>query len=65
MKRAQKIKPIESSQTIEEIIDELVREGVAERGSGKLPPGFLTEKLPKSKGSVVEQFLKDRRKNDW
>ena len=65
MKSAQKAEPVASKRTIEEIVDELVRKGVIRRGTGKLPPDFLTAKLPKSEGNVVEQLLEDRRKNDW
>ena len=53
-------------QTIEERIDELARQGKVTKGTGKLPDWFFTEPLPKSKsGSVLEQLLADRRKNDW
>lgn len=51
---------------IEERIDELVRKGKARRGTGTLPDWFFT--APRSKcedGSALEQFLADRRKNDW
>lgn len=56
---------IERHPTIEETIEQLVQEGVIRRGTGKLPPDFLTRKLPKFDGSVVEQLLEDRRKNEW
>jgi pimeloyl-CoA synthetase len=65
MKHAPTAEPVAPKRTIEEIVDELVRKGVISRGSGKLPPDFLTRKLPKFDGSVVEQLLEDRRKNDW
>jgi len=59
------IATLEPNRTIEETIEQLVQEGVIERGTGKLPPDFLTRELPKFEGSVVEQLLEDRRKNDW
>jgi len=65
MKHAPNAEPVAANRTIEEIVDELVRKGVIRRGSGKLPPDFLTRKLPKADRSVVEQLLEDRRKNDW
>ncbi|MBV8518903.1 MAG: hypothetical protein JO197_16020 [Acidobacteria bacterium] len=52
-------------QAIEERIDELVRQGKARRGTGTLPDWFFTERPPKFEGSVLEQLLADRRKNDW
>jgi antitoxin (DNA-binding transcriptional repressor) of toxin-antitoxin stability system len=55
----------ETEQTIEERIDELVRQGKARRGTGTLPDWFFTERPPKFEGSVLEQLLADRRKNDW
>jgi antitoxin (DNA-binding transcriptional repressor) of toxin-antitoxin stability system len=42
-------------------LDELVRQGKARRGTGKLPDDFLTRPLPEAKKSVVEQLLEDRR----
>ena len=53
------------AQTIEERIDELERQGKIRRGKGKLPDWFLTEPPPDLGGSVLEQLLADRRKNDW
>ena len=42
-------------------LDELVRQGKARRGTGKLPDDFLTRPLPKLEGgSVLEQLLRDR-----
>jgi antitoxin (DNA-binding transcriptional repressor) of toxin-antitoxin stability system len=48
-------------QSFEERIEELVRQGKAKRGTGKLPPDFLTRPLPKAERSVLEQLLEDRR----
>jgi len=48
-------------QTIEERIEELVRQGKARRGTGKVSPDFLTRPLPKAEASVLEQLLQDRR----
>jgi hypothetical protein len=48
-------------QTFEERIEELLRQGKAKRGTGKLPPDFLTRPLPKAEASVLEQLLEDRR----
>ena len=42
-------------------LDELVRQGKARRGTGKLPDDFLTRELPKADASVLEQLLEDRR----
>jgi antitoxin (DNA-binding transcriptional repressor) of toxin-antitoxin stability system len=53
-------------QTVEERIDELVRQGKARRGTGTVPEWFFTERPPKlGEGSALEEFLADRRKNDW
>lgn len=52
--------------TPEERIEQLVREGKATRGTGKVPDWFFTAPRPKSEdGSVLEQLLADRRKYDW
>ena len=56
----------EREMTLEEHIDELVRQGKARRGTGTIPEWFFTERPPKlGEGSAVEQLLADRRKNDW
>lgn len=47
--------------TDEERIDELVRQGKARRGTGKLPEDFFTRPLPVAGASVLEQLLEDRR----
>jgi antitoxin (DNA-binding transcriptional repressor) of toxin-antitoxin stability system len=42
-------------------LDELVRQGKARRGTGKLPDDFFTRPRPKLEGgSVLEQLLRDR-----
>ena len=48
-------------QTFEARINQLVREGKVKKGTGKLPPDFLTRPLPKAEASVLEQLLEDRR----
>jgi antitoxin (DNA-binding transcriptional repressor) of toxin-antitoxin stability system len=53
-------------QTDEEWLDELERQGKIRRGSGQgLPDWFFKERPPKFEGSVLEQLLADRRKNDY
>ncbi|MGZ5445536.1 MAG: hypothetical protein ACXW31_12660 [Thermoanaerobaculia bacterium] len=52
-------------QTVEERVEELVQQGKARKGTGKLPDWFFTATLPKAEASVLEQLLADRRKNDW
>jgi antitoxin (DNA-binding transcriptional repressor) of toxin-antitoxin stability system len=43
-------------------LDELIRQGKARRGTGKLPDDFFTRPRPKFEGgSVLEQLLEDRR----
>jgi antitoxin (DNA-binding transcriptional repressor) of toxin-antitoxin stability system len=59
-----KVVPVHQ-QTIEERIEELERQGKVRRGKGTLPDWFFTEPPPKFEGSVLEQLLADRRKNDW
>ncbi|HEX6087591.1 MAG TPA: hypothetical protein VF266_23870 [Thermoanaerobaculia bacterium] len=51
--------------TDEEWLDEMARQGKITRGTGKLPDWFFQERPPKFEGSVLEQLLADRRKNDW
>lgn len=42
-------------------IDELVRQGKAHKGTGKLPDDFFTRPRPKLEGgSVLDQLLRDR-----
>jgi len=48
------------TQTIEERIEELARQGKVRKGTGKLPDWFFEERPPKFSGSVLEQLLKDR-----
>jgi antitoxin (DNA-binding transcriptional repressor) of toxin-antitoxin stability system len=45
---------------LESHIDELVRQGKARRGTGKLPADFLTRALPAAKKSVLAALLEDR-----
>jgi antitoxin (DNA-binding transcriptional repressor) of toxin-antitoxin stability system len=67
-KTVARVVPIEPSprMTNEERIDQLVREGKARRGTGKLPDWFFTRELPDAGGaSLVEQLLEDRRSKDY
>jgi antitoxin (DNA-binding transcriptional repressor) of toxin-antitoxin stability system len=41
----------------------LERAGLVRRGTGKLPKGFLTRKLPRSRASVVAALLDERRES--
>jgi antitoxin (DNA-binding transcriptional repressor) of toxin-antitoxin stability system len=41
-------------------LDDLVRQGKARRGTGTLPPDFLTRPLARAKKSVLEALLEDR-----
>ena len=63
-KAVAKVVPIRE-ETIEERIADLERQGKVTRGGGSLPDWFFEEKPPKFEGSVLEQLLEDRRKNDW
>ena len=56
---------VPQTSTIEETIEELIAEGNAHRGTGSLTEEFFTRPRPKFEGSVLEQLLADRRKNDW
>jgi len=55
-----KVVPV-GTQTPEERIEELIAQGKARRGTGKLPDDFFTRPRPKPKASVLEQLLEDRR----
>ena len=55
----------ETPKTVEEHLDDLIAQGKAHRGTGTLPDDFFTRPRPKFEGSVLEQLLADRRKNDW
>lgn len=59
-----RIGELKPEETDEERLARLEREGIIRRGTGKLPPDFLTRELPKFEGSVLEQLLEDR-KNSW
>jgi hypothetical protein len=50
-----------TQQTIEERIEELIAQGEARRGTGKLPDDFFTRPRPKPKASVLEALLEERR----
>lgn len=53
-------------QTVEARIDELAAQGKVSKGTGRFPDWFFTEPLPKFEGgSLLDQLLSDRRKNDW
>ncbi|HYC90344.1 MAG TPA: hypothetical protein VEO54_14095 [Thermoanaerobaculia bacterium] len=52
--------------TIEERVEEMIRQGKASRKSDtELPDWFFKERPPQFESSVLEQLLADRRKNDW
>lgn len=59
-----KIEPM-PPMTDEEWLDEMARQGKITRGTGQLPDWFFKERPPKLDGSLLEQLLADRRKNDW
>ena len=60
-KRIGELKPEE---TDDERLARLERAGIIRRGTGKLPPDFLTRPLPKPRASVVEALLEDRHADD-
>ena len=43
------------------ILADLERKGVVRRGTGSLPPDFLTRALPRPRRSVLEALLDERR----
>lgn len=43
------------------ILDDLERKGIVRRGSGTLPTGFLTRRLPRADRSVLDALLEERR----
>jgi len=47
--------------TLEEHVEELIAQGKARRGTGKLPDDFFTRPLPKAEVSVLEALLEERR----
>lgn len=49
------------AKTAEERIEELIAQGKARRGTGKLPDDFFTRPRPKPKASVLEALLEERR----
>ncbi|HEX2121151.1 MAG TPA: hypothetical protein VHL59_05850 [Thermoanaerobaculia bacterium] len=52
--------------TDEEILDEMERKGIITRGSREPLPKWFFEELPVDTGEgALEEFLADRRKNDW
>ncbi|HSY47735.1 MAG TPA: hypothetical protein VLC46_02895 [Thermoanaerobaculia bacterium] len=54
-------RPNPDQSALEAYIDDLVRQGKARRGTGKLPDDFFTRPRPKfEEGSVVAQLLRDR-----
>jgi antitoxin (DNA-binding transcriptional repressor) of toxin-antitoxin stability system len=59
-KAVAKVVPLRA-QTIEERIDELAAQGLARKGTGKLPDDFFTRPRPRAEKSVLEQLLEDRR----
>ena len=60
--------PVASARTsgtpaLDAILNELERKGMIRRAAGKLPPDFLTRKLPRASASVLEALLEERREN--
>jgi antitoxin (DNA-binding transcriptional repressor) of toxin-antitoxin stability system len=53
--------PLPDQRALEAHLDDLVRQGKAHRGTGKLPDDFFTRPRPKfDDGSVLAQLLRDR-----
>ncbi len=52
---------VTGSGALDAIFDDLERAGVLRRGSGSLPPDFLTSPLPTAKRSVLAALLEERR----
>jgi antitoxin (DNA-binding transcriptional repressor) of toxin-antitoxin stability system len=50
-----------SGTEIDAIVHDLERKGIVSRGTGTLPKRFLHRPLPRSKTSVVEALLDERR----
>lgn len=46
---------------IDAVLHDLERKGMVSRGTGTLPKGFLDQRLPSAKASVVEALLDERR----
>lgn len=60
-----RVEPIRE-QTDDQVLDELVADGKARKGTGKLPDWFFTKPLIESPaGSVLQQLLDDRQSRDW
>jgi hypothetical protein len=57
----QTIATVTPMQTLEQRIEELIVQGKARRGTGKLPADFFTRPLPKAEKSVLEALLEERR----
>ena len=47
--------------TLEEHVEDLIAQGKARRGTGKLPDDFFTRPRARAEASVLEQLLEDRR----
>jgi antitoxin (DNA-binding transcriptional repressor) of toxin-antitoxin stability system len=45
----------------EALLQALERDGIVQRGTGKLPADFLKRKLPKAKASVLRALLDERK----
>jgi antitoxin (DNA-binding transcriptional repressor) of toxin-antitoxin stability system len=53
--------PTPDQTTLKAHLDELVRQGKAHRGTGRLPDDFFSRPRPKFEGgSVLDQLLRDR-----
>jgi len=49
------------SAELDAVLEDLERKGIVRRGTGELPPDFLTRPLPRARRSVVEALLDERR----
>jgi len=55
------LRPNPDQTVLEAHIEDLIRQGKAHRGTGKLPEDFFTRPRPKfEEGSVLAQLLRDR-----
>ena len=50
------------SDELDGILDDLERKDIVRLGTGELPAGFLTRRLPRAARSVVDALLEERRK---
>ncbi len=60
-----KVVPADKPMTMEERMEQLIREGVVRPPKGKIPDEFFDTPPVDVGVSVLEQLLKDRRSRDW